>query len=110
MPCSLKVAKIHAIAARSSGHEAGTRRSILTISVPSGIRTQTWKNREWQSTPTPYRWSVRLGCPFPSGRGEGNNSPVGAEGATRLTGLDPGARLTESPRRANRLEGALWEI
>ena len=36
-----------------------------------------------------------LGCPVPSGMGEGNNSPVGAGGATRLTGLNPGARLTK---------------
>jgi hypothetical protein len=90
---SINVWKIHAFAARSAGQLAGTVRSILTISVPSGIRMQTWKNREWQSTPTPYRWSVRLGCPFLSGMGEGNNSPVGAGGATRLTGLNPGARL-----------------
>src|SRR5260370_38136293 len=90
MPCSIKVRKIHVFAARSSGHKAGTLRSILTISVPWGIRMQTWKNREWQSTPTPYRWSVTLGRPFPSGMGEGNNSPVGAGDATRLTGLTPG--------------------
>src|SRR3954464_620722 len=107
---SSSVRTTHAPAARNSGHVASTLASTLTISVPLGIRTQTWKNREWQSTPTPYRWSVRLGCPFPSGRGEGNKPPVGAEGATRLTGLDPGVRLTESPRSANRLEGALWEI
>ena len=30
---------------------------------------------------------------LPIGMGEGNNSPVGAGGATRLTGLNPGARL-----------------
>jgi len=95
MSCSLRVSNSQAFAARIAGHKAGTFRSILAISVPSGIRTQTWKNREWQSTPTPYRWSVRLGCPFPSGMGEGNNSPVGAGGATRLTGLNPGARLTQ---------------
>jgi hypothetical protein len=53
MPCSLNVSKIHAFAARSSGHKAGIFRSILAISVPWGIRMQTWKNREWQSTPTP---------------------------------------------------------
>ena len=35
-----------------------------------------------------------LGCPFSAAMGEGNNSPVGALGATRLTGLNPGARLT----------------
>src|SRR5262249_53118972 len=89
MSCSLSVAKIHAFAARSSGHEAGTFRSNLTSSVLLGIRTQTWKNRAWQSTPTPSRWSERSGCPVPSGLGEGNNSPVGAFGATRLTGLTP---------------------
>ena len=58
-----------------------------------GNQAQTGTNHARLSTPTPYRWSVRLGCPFPCERGEGNNSPVGAGGATRLTGLDPGARL-----------------
>src|SRR5579883_1290350 len=107
MSWSLKVAKIQACAARSSGHKAGTFRSNLTISVPLGIRTQTWKNREWQSTPTPYRWSVRLGRPVPSGMGEGNNSPVGAFGATRLTGLTP-ARDSVSRLGGRREEAALW--
>ena len=68
-------------------------RSIWTISAPLGTRMQTWGNHQWQLTPTRYQWSVTLGCPFPSGMGEGNNSPVGAGGATRLTGLNPGARL-----------------
>src|SRR4051794_16575438 len=90
------------------GPEAGTFRSILTISVPLGIRTLTGKNHEWQSTPTPYRWSVRLGCPFPSGMGEGNNSPVGAGGATRLTGLTP-AQDSVSSLVGLREEAALWE-
>jgi hypothetical protein len=95
MPCSSRVRKIPAFAARNAGHKAGTFRSILTIRVPLGIRAQTWKNREWQSTPTPYGWSARLGGPFSSGLGEGNNAPVGALGATRLTGLNPGVRLGE---------------
>src|SRR3954470_23497495 len=108
MPYSPSVRKIHAFAARSSGHKAGTLCSVLTISVPLGIRTQTWKNREWQSTPTPYRWSVRLDCPFPSEMGEGNNSPVGAFGATRLTGLTP-AQDSVSSLVGLREEAALWE-
>jgi hypothetical protein len=73
-----------------------------------GIRTLTGKDHEWQSTPTPYRWSVRLGCPFPSGMGEGNNSPVGAGGATRLTGLTP-AQDSVSSLVGLREEAALRE-
>jgi hypothetical protein len=53
MPCSLNVSKTQALAARISGQTAGTLRSNLAISVPLGIRMQTWKNRQWQSTPTP---------------------------------------------------------
>jgi hypothetical protein len=54
-----------------------------------GNPARTGTAHAWLSTPTPYRWSVRLGCPFPSRRGEGNNSPIGAGGATRLTGITP---------------------
>jgi hypothetical protein len=53
MSWSARVRNSHTFAARNSGHKAGTFRSILTISVPLGNRMQTWKNREWQSTPTP---------------------------------------------------------
>ena len=95
IPRSINVCKTQAWAERSSGHKAGTSRSIRRISVTWGIRMQTWKNREWQLTPMPYRWSGRLGRPVPSGMGEGNNSPVGAIGATRLTGLNPGGRLCQ---------------
>lgn len=67
-----------------------------TRSARSGVRLRVRESHKWQSTPTRYQWSEALGCPFPSGMGEGNNSPVGAGGATRLTGLNPGARLTPS--------------
>jgi hypothetical protein len=109
MPCSSDVGKIQAFAARSSGHEGGTSGSISRI-VPLGIRTRTGKNHQWRSTPTPNRWSVTRGCPVPSGMGEGNNSPVGAGGATRLTGLNPGARLRKESRRTKRECGALGEL
>jgi hypothetical protein len=92
-----------------SGRKVGTFRSILTSSPPLRNQAQTGKDRAWQSTPTPDRWSVGLGCPF-TGMGEGNNSPVGAEGATRLTGLNHGARLREESRRTQRECGALGEI
>src|SRR6185312_7068394 len=45
-----------------------------------------------RSTPMRDQWSIRLGRPFPSETGEGNNSPIGAIDATRLTGLDPGRK------------------
>ena len=95
MPCSLKVRKTQSFAARSSGHKAGTL--TLDLEDLGALGNQDADLEESRVAVDTNAISVerKAGLSLPSGMGEGNNSPVGAVGATRLTGLNPGARLCE---------------